>query len=66
MYMYMYIVLCMRGYEAAGCGCGFGFCSGELSIQVAVEMPFDIKTIDSPTHKIKMKVRGQIKSEEKR
>ena len=31
-------------------------CSGELSIHVAVEMPFDIKMIDSPTHKIKMKV----------
>ena len=31
-------------------------CSGELSVQVAVEMPFDIKTIESPTHKIKLKV----------
>ena len=31
-------------------------CSGELSVQVAVEMPFNIKTIESPTHKIKLKV----------
>ena len=31
-------------------------CSGELSIQVAVEMPFDIKSVESPTHKIKLKV----------
>jgi poly [ADP-ribose] polymerase len=29
--------------------------SGELSVQVAVEMPFNIKTIESPTHKIKLK-----------
>ena len=30
--------------------------SGEVSIQVAVEMPFDIKTLESPTHNIRMKV----------
>ena len=27
-----------------------------VSIQVAVEMPFDIKTIDCPSHKIRTKV----------
>ena len=31
-------------------------CSGDLSVQVFVEMPFEIKTIESPSHKIKMKV----------
>ena len=30
--------------------------SDNISIHVAVEMPFEIKDIDSPTHKIKMKV----------
>ena len=28
----------------------------DFAAQVAIEMPFDIKTIESPTHKIKMKV----------
>ena len=28
-------------------------------MQVAVEMPFDIKTIESPTHKVKIKVSGK-------
>ena len=36
--------------------CVYFLGSGELSIQVAVEMPFDIKSVESPTHKIKMKV----------
>ena len=27
------------------------------TVQVAMEMPFDIRTIESPTHKIKMKVK---------
>ena len=27
-----------------------------LTVQVAMEMPFDIKTIESPSHPIKMKV----------
>ena len=30
--------------------------SGDLSVQVFVEMPFEIKSIESPSHKIKMKV----------
>ena len=38
-------------------------CSGELSLQVAVEMPFNIKTIESPTHKMKMKVSTYITTE---
>jgi len=29
---------------------------GETSLQVAVEMPFDIRSIECPTHKIKLKV----------
>ena len=32
--------------------------SANVSVQVAVEMPFDIKTIESPTHKVKIKVSG--------
>ena len=28
----------------------------EISVQVSVEMPFDIRNIVSPTHKIKYKV----------
>ena len=48
--MTMYMYICKYMYL-------FG-CSGELSIQVAVEMPFDIRTVESPAHKIKMKVRG--------
>ena len=28
----------------------------DFAAQVAIEMPFDIKAIESPTHKIKMKV----------
>ena len=34
--------------------------SGEITVQVAVEMPFPIRSIESPTHKIKMKVRSCI------
>ena len=34
---------------------------GKCSIQVAVEMPFVIKTINCPTHKIKKKVSWKIK-----
>ena len=34
--------------------------SGSVSVQVAVEMPFDIKTIESPTHKVKIKVSGEL------
>lgn len=30
--------------------------SDDLSIQVSVEMPFPIKTLECPTHKIKIKV----------
>ena len=30
---------------------------GETSIQIAIEMPFDIRSIDCPTNKIRMKVR---------
>ena len=30
--------------------------SDKLSVQIFVEMPFDIKDIECPTHKIKMKV----------
>ncbi|KAL8624962.1 hypothetical protein ACOMHN_039849 [Nucella lapillus] len=29
--------------------------SGQTSVQVAVEMPFDIKTLDCPTHKVMVK-----------
>ncbi|XP_065826671.1 protein mono-ADP-ribosyltransferase PARP4-like isoform X4 [Oscarella lobularis] len=29
--------------------------TGDLSVQVAVEMPFDIRNVQSPTHKIKVK-----------
>ena len=32
------------------------FLSDNFSLQVFVEMPFDIKNIECPTHKIKMKV----------
>ena len=28
----------------------------ELSIHICVEMPFDIKTLDSPTHDVRIKV----------
>lgn len=28
---------------------------GDISVEVSVEMPFDIKTIECPTHKIKIK-----------
>ena len=28
----------------------------ELSVHIAVEMPFDIRNLDCPTHDIKMKV----------
>ena len=28
----------------------------EVSIQVSVEMPFDIRSIECPTHKVKIKV----------
>ena len=30
--------------------------SDKLSVQIFVKMPFDIKDIECPTHKIKMKV----------
>ena len=30
-----------------------------VSVQVAMEMPFKIKTIECPTHNIKMKVSGR-------
>ena len=30
--------------------------SKNFSVQISVEMPFDIKQIESPTHKIKTKV----------
>ena len=33
-----------------------------MSVQIAVEMPFDIKTIESPTHKIKLKVSRSVKA----
>jgi poly [ADP-ribose] polymerase len=29
--------------------------SSEFSVQVAIEMPFDIRTIQSPSHEIKIK-----------
>ena len=29
---------------------------GEVSVQVAVEMPFDIRSITSPTHRLRIKV----------
>ncbi len=32
------------------------FRSDNFSVQIFVEMPFEIKDIESPTHKIKMKV----------
>ena len=28
----------------------------DFAAQISIEMPFDIKTVESPTHKIKMKV----------
>ena len=31
--------------------------SGQTSLQVAVEMPFDIKSLNCPSHKVKVKVR---------
>ena len=30
--------------------------TGAATIQVAVEMPFDIRSIDSPTHRLRVKV----------
>ena len=36
----------------------FFFSSKNFSVHVSVEMPFDIKQIESPTHKIKIKVRS--------
>jgi len=30
--------------------------SGEVSVHVAVEMPFDIRSITSPTHRLRIKV----------
>ena len=39
------------------CCCVVVLCfSDKLSVQIFVEMPFDIKDIECPTHKIKMKV----------
>lgn len=35
-------------------------CSGDLSLQLFVEMPFEIKSIESPSHKIKMKVTNSL------
>ena len=32
--------------------------SGQTSLQVAVEMPFDIKSLECPTHPVKVKVRS--------
>lgn len=32
-------------------------CCANVSVQVAVEMPFDIKKIHSPTHRLRVKVR---------
>ena len=32
----------------------------DVSVQVAVEMPFKIRTIESPTHKLRMKVCYQL------
>ena len=32
------------------------FCFSDVSVQVAVEMPFKIRTIESPTHKLRLKV----------
>ena len=29
---------------------------GDVSVQVAVEMPFDIRSISSPTHQLRIKV----------
>ena len=29
----------------------------EVTVQISVEMPFDIRTIQCPTHKVKVKVR---------
>ena len=29
----------------------------EVTVQISVEMPFDIRTIQCPTHKVKIKVR---------
>ena len=31
-------------------------CHSDFAAQISIEMPFDIKTVESPTHKIKMKV----------
>jgi hypothetical protein len=31
---------------------------GQFTAQIAIEMPFDIKTLSSPTHKLRMKVSG--------
>ena len=52
---------CACGYGMGGgltsaCELLFTTCSGDLSVQVFVEMPFEIKSIESPSHKIKMKV----------
>ena len=33
-----------------------GVVSSEFSVQVAVEMPFDIRTIQSPSHELRIKV----------
>ena len=35
---------------------GFLSSSDDLSVQVFIEMPFTIKSIECPTHKIKIKV----------
>ncbi len=52
----VYLSVCLFVCLSVSLSVPLSVCSDNLSVQVFVEMPFDIKSIECPTHKIKMKV----------